>query len=113
MTKQQNLSQQDVADKLLWPLWRTIDEEYKSKYLKKIWDMYEQAIRSAAYTGSLNKFLANFQKKIPVYLEVKYMKDIKLVIESDQDYDILNWLREETAYLTMLVRLRNQERKEF
>jgi hypothetical protein len=33
-------------------------------------------------------------------------------VEAGEDDKVLNWLRTETTYLTMLVRLRNQERKE-
>ena len=73
---------------------------------------YYDAVRSAAYTGSLTTYLANFQQRIPTLLEAQYMKDIKSVIDTRCDAEILNWLRDETTYMVMLVRLQNQDRKE-
>lgn len=105
-------SQQDVAEQLLWPLWRCISEDYKVRYKREIWDHFENAVRAASYTGRLRTYLANFQKRIPCTMQAQYTKSIVSVVESNQDETILNWLRSETTYLIMLVRLRNQERKE-
>jgi hypothetical protein len=106
------MTQEFVAENLLGGLWRCIYEEYKERYKKEIWEHFENALRSASYTDSLKIFLNNFQKRIPVDLQVKYTKDMLLVVESGQDEQILNWFRTETTYLIMLVRIRNQERKE-
>lgn len=105
-------TQEQVAEKLLWPLWRCVTEDYKSRYKREIWDHFENAVRSAAYTGQLRTYLANFQARIPCELQAQYMKDIKSVIDTGCDADILDWLRDETTYMVMLVRLMNQERKE-
>lgn len=105
-------TQEQVAEKLLWPLWRCVTDDYKSRYKREIWDHFENAVRSAAYTGSLTTYLANFQQRIPTQLEAQYMKDIKSVIDTRCDAEILNWLRDETTYMVMLVRLQNQDRKE-
>lgn len=110
MTKE--LTQEEVADKLLWGLWRSIDEEYKMKYPRDIWNHFENAIKSASYTGSLKGFLSLFQRRLPLDLQAQYMKDILQVVESEQDEDILAWLRSESTYMMMLVRLANQTRKE-
>lgn len=107
-----NITQETVADKLLWGLWRSITEDYKTQYPREIWEHFENALRSASYTDSLKVFLTNFQKRIPVDIQAKYSKDILSVVNAGKDSEILNWLRTETTYLTIIIRLKNQERKE-
>lgn len=110
--EKQEISTEDlIADKLLWPLWRCVSDEYKSKYKKDVWDHFENAVKSASYTGSLKVFLSNFQKRLPVDLQAQYAKDIMSVVDSGNDDEALNLLRQETTYLVMVVRLRNQDRK--
>lgn len=106
------VTQETVAEKLLWGLWRSISEDYKTQYPREIWEHFENALRSASYTDSLKVFLTNFQRRIPIDLQAQYNKEILSVVEAGEDERVLNWLRTETTYLTMLVRLRNQERKE-
>lgn len=106
------VTQEEVADKLLWGLWRSITEDYKTSYPREIWNHFENAIRSASYTGSLKVFLTNFQRRIPTEIQAQYNKDILSIVKSGQDNQILRWLRTETTYLTMIVRLQNQSRKE-
>lgn len=106
------ITQEAVAENLLWGLWRCITEDYKEKYKKECWEHFENAIKSASYTGSLKVFLTNFQKRIPVDLQAQYTKDMLSIVEAGEDEQILDWLRTEATYLVMLVRLRNQDRKE-
>lgn len=106
------MTQDQVAEQLLWPLWRSVTDDYKSRYKRDVWDHFENAVRSAAYTGSLRTYLSNFQGRIPCEIQAQYMRDIIMIVESGCDDDILNWLRDETTYIVMLVRIRNQERKE-
>lgn len=74
--------------------------------------MFENAIRSASYTDSLKVFLTNFIRRIPTAVEVQYSKEMLSIIDSGQDETVLDWMRSETTYLCMLVRLKNQNRKE-
>lgn len=106
------VTQELVAEKLLWGLWRCVSDDYKKKYKKDVWEHFENAIKSGAYTGSLKVFLTNFQKRLPVDLQAQYTKDIISIIETNQDDQILDWLRSETTYLVMIVRLKNQDKKE-
>lgn len=106
------VTQEQIAEKLLWPLWRCITEDYKSRYKRDVWDHFENAIRSAAYTGSLKTYLTNFQARIPTDIQAQYAKSILSIVNSGNDTEILEWLREETTYLTLQVRLMNQQRKE-
>jgi len=106
------INQETVAEKLLWGLWRSITEDYKMQYPRVIWEQFENAIRSASYTDSLKVFLTNFQRRIPVEIQAQYGRDILAIVDSGEDEQVLNWLRSESTYLTMIVRLKNQERKE-
>lgn len=110
--KENEITQEVVADKMLWPLWRCVQDDYKDKYKKDVWEHFENALKSASFTGSLKVFLTNFQKRIPCDLQSQYTKDIICIIESKKDSQVLNWIRTEATYLVMLVRIRNQERKE-
>jgi hypothetical protein len=114
MQKEQttNSTQDVIADQLLWPLWRCVSDDYKTKYKKDVWEHFENAVKSAAYTGSLKVFISNFQKRLPIDLQAKYAKGIVELSESGNDDEILNLLRTETTYLVMLIRLRNQDRKD-
>ena len=53
-----------------------------------------------------------FRQRLPVNLEAQYSERIMLIVQSGFDSEILNWLRDETTYLAILVRLMNQDRKE-
>jgi len=106
------LNEELVSENLLWPLWRCITDDFKTKYLKEIWDIFENAIKSASYTDCLKVFLENFKRRIPVDLQAQYSKDIMSIIELNEDEKILNWLRTESTYMVMIVRLKNQDRKE-
>jgi hypothetical protein len=101
-----------VAENLLWPLWRCLDDSYKDRYKREIWEHFENAIRSAAYTARLSNFLTNFKNRIPTELEAQYLKHIRLIIDCGNDSEVLNWLRDETTYLVMITRMMNQDRKE-
>lgn len=110
--KEVSITHQLVAENLLWPLWRCVDDSYKDRYKREIWEQFENAIRSAAYTAKLTTFITNFKNRIPVNLEAQYMSLIRTIIECGLDSDVLNWLRDETTYLVMITRLMNQDRKD-
>lgn len=97
---------------MIYPLFRCLSEDYKRRYVRNIWEQFENGIRAAAYTGRLTVFLENITGTLPIEIQAQYLKGITGVIQSGQDEAILEWLREETTYLTMLARLMNQDRKE-
>lgn len=106
------ITQETVAENLLWGLWRSVTEDYKSKYPLEVWGHFENAVRSASYTESLKIFLTNFKRRIPTDIQAQYYKNILSIVDSGEDEKVLDWMRSETTYLAMIVRLRNQERKE-
>lgn len=110
--KQNEITQQQVAENLIYPLFRCIDEEYKSKYYRELWDQIENSIRSASYCSRLPQFYQNFLKKIPTYPQQKYMAQIRSVVDCGLDKTVLTWLREETSYIMLLARMLNEDRKQ-
>lgn len=108
----QQITQQALAEKLIFPLFRSISEDYKVRYVRNIWEQFENGIRAAAYTSKLNVFLENITSQLPIEIQAKYIQEISEVVSSGQDEIILDWLRDETTYLVMIARIMNQNRKE-
>lgn len=106
------VDQQFVADNLLWPLWQSIDKDYKREYAKEIWQQFFTVVKSSTFTRDLKTFLSKFTKKIPSELNKKSSELIMTVLNAGEDEQILQWLREETTYMVMLIRIKNQERKD-
>jgi hypothetical protein len=82
------------------------------KYARSIWSQFEDNLRSAAYTSSLSKFLGAVCQRLGIEVSAKELGLVDEVITSGEDRDVLGKLRNETTYLVLLVRLRNEERKE-
>jgi len=101
----------EIAEKILWPIWRGIPDGYKAKYARNIWQQLENNLRSAAYTSDL----ARFAEKIRLSLDVQFRKaDIAIFTEAITTGDaraVLKQIRDETTYLVLLVRVRNDERR--
>ena len=106
------ISQQEVIESLLWPLWRCVDDSYKERYKREVWEHFENALKSASYTARLSTFLTNFQKRIPADLQAQYMQQMVIVLNAPNQKEILNWLRDDTSYMCAILRLKNQERRE-
>lgn len=103
------MTQEDIANKLLFPLWECINPDYKQKYKTEVWQHFENNIRVAAYTSKLNYFLSKILKLMPIDLMGKFLKDVNEVMNSGMDKQILKWLRSETTYLVLQVRVLRQE----
>lgn len=106
------VTQQLVGEELLFPLFRCLDEGYKKKYVKDVWEQFENNIRAAAYTSRLTKFFENITRSMPITLERQYAEEVLKIVQSGFDEDVLTWLRNETTYLVLLARMKNEERKE-
>ena len=103
------MDHQEVADRLLWPLWRGIDPSYKSKYRSSIWQQFEDNIRSAAYTSRLARFVDNLTQKLDIQVRADDVANVQAVVASGEDRAILRLLRDETMLLVLYVRLRKAE----
>jgi hypothetical protein len=105
------MTNQEITDRILLPVWRGIDGGFKSKYRSSIWQQFEANIRSAAYTSNLARFLEVLARKMGV---VFLSTDVAALAESITTADgesVLHKLRTETTLLALLVRARNEERK--
>lgn len=103
------MEKNQIAKSLLVPLFRCISAEYKSKYMREIWEQFENRVRDSAYTSSLSKFLENMKLRIPITIENRYLDDITSVMNSGQDEEILTVLRSETVHVVLLAQVIVQE----
>ena len=103
------ITKEMVARKLLLPLWNGLDGDYKEMYKMDIWQQFENNLRVAAYTSKLTEFLAKFLRLMRVEIMAKDLKNVESILNSGEDQQILRWLRSETTYLVLQVRLIRQE----
>lgn len=106
------MTQIEIADRLLWPIWTGINSRYKAKYARNIWQQLEDNIRSAAYTSSLPKFYETLCRRLDIAVRAKDQAALGEAIGCGEDRQILRCIRDETTYLVLLVRVRNDERRE-
>lgn len=102
---------QIIAERLLWPLWRGLDPGFKEKYLRDIWTQFENNIRSAAYTGSLSRFLNNITSRLGIEIQAQFLDDLNSILKSNQDKTILKTLRENSTLCVLFTRKLNEEQK--
>lgn len=109
---EQEITQEFVSEHLLFPLFRCLSDTYKEKYKRDIWNQFENNIRSAAYTSKLRVFYQNIVSSMPIDVQQQYQAKIRTIIESGQDKTVLNWLRDECAYMVLIARQKNERRKD-
>lgn len=95
-------------------IWRGIPREYKKRYSFNIWEQYQNNVTSAAYTSSLAKFVTNLCQKLNARPGVTDEERIIVqeILNSGQDKEILNTIRNETAVIVLMVRIKNTEMRE-
>lgn len=106
------MDQERIANELLWPIWKGLDSAYKSRYRQNIWQQFEDNIRSAAYTSRLSTFFDNLCQKLSVTVRADDVPLVQALIGAGEDRAVLKALRDETTYLVLLVRSKNEDRKE-
>ena len=103
------------AADLLEIIWRGIPRDYKSRYRMNIWQQFEDQIRSAAYTSNLGKFINSLCSKMNASIgrNADERKRFNEILRQIQDTKLLlKLMREETALLVLMVRIRQQEKRE-
>lgn len=105
------VTQQQIGEDLLFPLFRCLNDGYKKKYLKDVWQQFENNIRASAYTSKLTMFFENITRCMPIEIERQYAEGLIPILNSGKDKQILTWLRDETTYLVLLARMKNEDRK--
>lgn len=103
---------QETAADLLEIIWRGISNEYKSRYRRTIWEQFENTVRAAAYTNNLGKFANSICLKLGAMIPAEMTKRAEEILNSGQDKPLLKLLRDETTLIVLMVRVRNQERRE-
>ena len=101
-----------IAHGILWACWRGIPASYKAKYARSIWQQFEDNIRSAAYTSSLPRFLDALCRKLSIDLRAADVEPVSFAFFELDARLALRALRDETTYLVLMVRMRNEDRKE-
>jgi hypothetical protein len=76
-----------------------------------IWSQFEGAIKSSAYTDRLADFIERFTRKLQLDIRAEDLRGVTEVLTCGADREVLRMLRSETALLAVLVRLKNEERK--
>lgn len=71
-------------------------------------------MRSAAYTGNLGKFVSSLCSKLgaTVGRNEEERRQAMAVLETAEAGPLLKLMREETTLLVLMVRIRNQERRD-
>lgn len=65
------ITQQQVGEELLFPLFRCLDDGYKKKYVKDVWEQFENNIRASAYTSKLTMSV-NYLRNVNNRNEIPY-----------------------------------------
>jgi hypothetical protein len=102
---------QQAAD-LLDILWQGIGSEYKSRYRQTIWEQFENQVRASSYTNNLGKFANSVCSKLGVVIPARLTKQAEEILNSGEDKALLKLFRDETTLIVLMVRVRNQERRE-
>lgn len=105
------MTHEEIADRLIYPLWRCVASDFKDKYKGDAWGMFENFLKSSACSENLKKFFDQFKRLIPFEWQHQHEKSVLEVLQSGNDYEILTAIREECSYLVLLTRQLNQQLK--
>ena len=100
-----------LSNDLLYPAWRGIDDGYKRKYARSIWQQFEDNIRSAAYTSDFGRFIDMLKRRLGIVFRAADVAAVAGAAALDPK-PTLKCLREDTTLLVLMVRLKNDERKQ-
>lgn len=101
-----------IAKDLLFPIWQSVSTDFKKKYMRDSWDMFENFVKSAACSENLAQFFGKLKQLLPMDWQQRYEESVLTVISAGDDHVILDLLRSECAYLVLLTRALNNEKKE-
>lgn len=106
----------EMAADLLDAIWRGTAADYKSKYRRNIWEQLENNARSAATsTNDLGKFVNSLCLKMNGAMLGKTNEERQKAIEilnGHRDSALLKLMREQTMLIVLMVRQRNDQRRE-
>jgi hypothetical protein len=67
---------------------------------------------AAAYTNRLSKFINSICSNLGINIRTKDVNLVEEILRDRTDREVLKMLREETTLLVLMVRVRNEKRKE-
>lgn len=107
-------TQEQVALEFLLPIWASVKPEVKKKYGADTWSYFENMIKSAACQPTIAKFLDKLKRLIQIDW---YPAQQQMVIDfikrcPNEGKQALKFMRQECAYLILLLRDANTQRKE-
>ena len=108
----ETMDKYQMGASLLTPIWRGVPADYKRKYAMKIWQQFEDNIRSAAYTSSLSKFINTICSRLQVKIAADDVEAVEAVVSSGRDRELLRALRDEATTLVLMVRIENDKRRD-
>jgi len=102
---------------IITSIWRGIDwDSVSSRRRMKIYEEYENKIKSASMTGKISVFLNKLCEKMDSNISgadaPKVLKVIRNIEAQGLDLELLDILRSESAYIVLLMREANNELKE-
>lgn len=104
--------EQQIAENLLFPIWRCINSDFKEKYKADAWGIYENFLRASSYSASLPQFFEQLKRLIRIDFQLQFDKQIMEVLRGGNDHEVLQTIRMECSYLVLLTRDLNNQRKE-
>jgi hypothetical protein len=98
-------------------VWKSIDwDKVSSRRRMKIYEEYQNKIKSASHVGKASHFLEKLCSKMDCTLSGTnssiILNIIKRIEQDDLDLEFLNTCRSETQLLVLLMREKNHELKE-
>lgn len=103
----------ELAEELIYPLWRCTSEKFKTDNPKDVWRYFENFIKTSANAKDLPSFFGKFKRLCPFDWLHKYEKTILKSFEKFDDQKALSILQgDECAFVILLTRTVNNERKE-
>lgn len=100
------------AKAILGPIWRGIPSDYKTKYALNIWTQFENQVRSAAHTTSLQRFISAICSKLQVSINDRDLSPFAAAVQAGDDKTVLRLFRDEATFAVLLVREENDARRE-
>ena len=112
MNEKKEMTEKDIAEYLLYPIWSGVSADFKKKFKGDTWGIFENFLKTSACNANLKQFYDKLKRLLPMMLTFEQEKAVLSVLNSGYDELVLEKLRTECAYLVLLTRSMNEERKQ-
>lgn len=107
-----NTIENEIAENLLFPIWESIDTDYKKKYSKNIWEQFENQILFCLFTKDIQNFVTKIKKSLPCQLNLENSEKIYFFSQSVDNEEVMKLIRQKSNYLIFLVRKLRDEKQQ-